>query len=104
MKAELDAVVAELSDRDRDEEPTPEVLPQCNCPARIVLEGRSVAMVGGIGSLEHHYRELIEEMGGRFCRHSGDCRRGERLLEDCISAADLVVCPIKVNSHNAANP
>lgn len=62
----------------------------------------SIAMVGGIESLEKHYRQLIESMGGRFNRHDGYCRGGQDSLEEVISQANLVVCPIEVNSHNAA--
>ncbi len=51
----------------------PESSGQCNdgdssCPMSGFLNGMSVAMVGGIESLEKHYRQLIESMGGRFNR------------------------------------
>ena len=59
-------------------------------------------MVGGIDSLEVHYRNLVEQSGGEFCRHDGTCCRGERKLEECIRNADLVVCPVSVNSHFGA--
>ncbi|MEW6113268.1 MAG: DUF2325 domain-containing protein [Thermodesulfobacteriota bacterium] len=74
----------------------------CPCPVRTFLSGQTIAMVGGIGSLECHYRELVEAMGGCFCRHDGECAGGEKSIEDCIRKADLVVCPIEVNSHHAA--
>jgi hypothetical protein len=73
-----------------------------SCPLREFLREKHVAMVGGIDSLECHYRDLVEAMGGTFRRHDGDCRGGECLIEDCVRKADLVVCPIEVNSHNAA--
>lgn len=60
-------------------------------------------MVGGVDGLEAHYRRLIEDSGGNFCRHDGKCSRGERKLEECIRNADLVVCPINVNSHFGAS-
>lgn len=72
------------------------------CPISGFLDGMSIAMVGGIESLEKHYRQLIESMGGRFNRHDGYCRGGQDSLEEVISQANLVVCPIEVNSHNAA--
>lgn len=71
------------------------------CPCRDFLKQKHVTMVGGINSLEAHYRELVEAMGGTFHRHDGDCRRGECLIQDCVVKADLVVCPVEVNSHNA---
>ncbi len=75
---------------------------ESSCPISGFLNGMSVAMVGGIESLERHYRQLIESMGGRFNRHDGYCRGGQDSLEEVISQANLVVCPIEVNSHNAA--
>ncbi|MEW6349696.1 MAG: DUF2325 domain-containing protein [Thermodesulfobacteriota bacterium] len=72
------------------------------CPFRSFLSAKHVAMVGGLSSLECHYRDLVEAMGGTFQRHDGDCRGGECLIEDCVRKADLVVCPVEVNSHNAA--
>lgn len=71
------------------------------CPCRDFLKQKHVTMVGGINSLEAHYRELVEAMGGTFQRHDGDCRGGECLIQDCVLKADLVVCPVEVNSHNA---
>lgn len=75
----------------------------CSCGLRHCLRGKRIAMVGGIESLESHYRSLVEESGGEFCRHDGTCCRGERKLEECIRSADLVVCPISVNSHFGAS-
>lgn len=66
------------------------------------LTGKKITFVGGIESLECHYRQIVESVGGRFCRHDGHCNGGESALEDCILGADLVVCPVEVNSHNAA--
>ena len=74
----------------------------CACPLKHCLQGKRIAMVGGIDSLEVHYRNLVEQSGGEFCRHDGTCCRGERKLEECIRNADLVVCPVGVNSHFGA--
>lgn len=73
----------------------------CECPMREILREKHVAMVGGINSLECHYRDLVRAMGGTFQRHDGNCRGGECLIHDCVRKADLVVCPVEVNSHNA---
>ncbi|MBI5248026.1 MAG: DUF2325 domain-containing protein [Desulfomonile tiedjei] len=75
----------------------------CPCQLTHCLRGKRIAMVGGIDSLEAHYKNLVERSGGEFCRHNGRCCRGERRLEECIRSADLVVCPISVNSHFGAN-
>jgi hypothetical protein len=72
------------------------------CPLTVCLSGKRIAMVGGIDSLEVHYRHLVEQSGGEFCRHDGRCCRGGRKLEECIRNADLVVCPVSVNSHFGA--
>jgi hypothetical protein len=74
----------------------------CRCPSNHCLQGKRIAMVGGIDSLETHYKDLVERFGGEFCRHDGRCCRGERKLEECVRNADLVVCPISVTSHFAA--
>lgn len=71
------------------------------CACRDFLRQKHVTMVGGIDSLETHYRDLVEAMGGRFQRHDGDCRGGECPIQDCVRKSDLVVCPVEVNSHNA---
>lgn len=75
--------------------------PMCGCPFQGFLREKRVTMVGGIDSLECHYRSLVEALGGTFRRHNGNCRGGECLIQDSVSQADLVVCPIEVNSHNA---
>jgi len=102
LRREITELVAELSDRasaSSEIDLTPaENPPQLN----IALEGKSVALVGGIDSLECHYKSLIESMGGCFWRHNGNCCGGDKPLLDCIASADLVVCPIEVNSHMAA--
>jgi len=73
-----------------------------SCPLKHCLRGKRIAMVGGIDSLEPHYRALVEKSGGEFCRHNGRCCRGGQNLEECIRSADLVVCPVNVNSHFGA--
>lgn len=75
----------------------------CSCRLKHCLRGKRIAMVGGIESLESHYKSLVEQSGGEFCRHGGTCCRGERKLEECIRSADFVVCPISVNSHFGAS-
>lgn len=76
--------------------------PCCSCPSDHCLRGKRIAMVGGIDGLEAHYRNLVEQSGGEFCRHDGRCVQGERKLEELIKRADLVVCPVSVNSHFGA--
>lgn len=102
LRSEMEALVRDASVKITQDSTAGTEMPTHICPLRNVLAGKHVTMVGGLGSLECHYRRVVEEMGGSFHRHDGDCRRGECLLEDCIKKANLVVCPVEVNSHNAA--
>ncbi len=102
LRREIEVLVQEVSMRFTEEPAPHETTPKRACPLQDALRGKHVAMVGGIDSLESHYRRLVQEMGGAFHRHDGDCKNGACLIEDCIKKADLVVCPVEVNSHNAA--
>jgi hypothetical protein len=102
LKQEIDALVSKLH-RDGDgavlEKDAGQKLAS---PFEVALQGKKVTLVGGIESLECHYRDLIESLGGQFCRHDGNCSGGDRGLENCILGSALVVCPVEVTSHNAA--
>jgi hypothetical protein len=61
---------------------------------------RCVLLVGGITKLRAFYRDAVEEMGGEFKYHDGDrCDEGE--MKSLIGWADVVLCPVDVNSHGA---
>ena len=102
FRNEVEGLMAELAKLSQVHQKSECAHTDSACPISNFLDGMSVAMVGGIESLEKHYRQLIESMGGRFHRHDGYCRGGNDALEEFISQANLVVCPIEVNSHNAA--
>lgn len=102
LEAENEVLASEPADTDRGSDGFQSDGDRCPCIMRRALIGKRVAVVGGIDSLERHYREMIESMGATFHRHNGACRGGDRPLDACISKADLVICPIGVNSHNAA--
>lgn len=102
LKEEIDALVSKLHRDDEGAGREPDSGGDLACPCPVALEGKKVTLVGGIDSLECHYRDLIESLGGRFRRHDGHSKGGDRMLEECILGSDLVVCPIEVNSHNAA--
>jgi hypothetical protein len=101
LRKEIEVLAREVSAASVVQFPESPDLASCGCPFRECLKQKRVAMVGGINSLECHYRGLVEAMGGTFKRHDGNCRGGECLIQDCVSQADLVVCPVEVNSHNA---
>jgi hypothetical protein len=102
LRAEMEVLVKEISAGSDECSAGRDESGQCTCPAVKALGGKRIAMVGGIDSLERHYRSLVETMGGVFERHNGECGNGLCRIDACIRNADLVVCPFHVNSHNAA--
>ncbi len=71
------------------------------CPNRDLCEQR-VLLVGGLIQLQAVYRTLVEDVGGEFKYHNGRTKGGERNLENLVGWADVVLCPVDVNSHSAA--
>ena len=67
------------------------------CP----LEGRTVALIGGLDRMEPAYRELIGRLGGECLCHTGKVRSGCRRLRQMVSKADMVVFMTTINSHAA---
>jgi hypothetical protein len=91
MRAEIERLLQEMF---RDEA-------ECEiCPNRDLC-ARRVLLVGGITKLRAFYRNLVEKMGGEFAYHDGRTVGGERALENLIGRADVVLCPVDVNSHRA---
>ncbi|MCF8032302.1 MAG: DUF2325 domain-containing protein [Desulfarculaceae bacterium] len=77
----------------------------CQCPVResCPLQGRQVAVIGGLDRLEKNYTEVIEQMGGSCMCHTGKVRSGARRLRQMVSKSDLVVFLTPINSHAALN-
>ncbi len=77
---------------------------QCNenCPSYDLCRKR-ILMVGGMTKLESFYREIIERRGGTFEYHDGYMKNGTRALETRLKRADLILCPVNCNSHNACS-
>lgn len=71
------------------------------CPNRDLCE-KKILLVGGITKLEAVYRSLVNGVGGKFKYHDGRSKGGERSLHDKIGWADVILCPVDVNSHSAA--
>ena len=67
------------------------------------LSNKHILIVGGITKLEVFYRKLIEEKGGIFEYHDGYMNGGINSLENKIRRADMVLCPVNCNSHNASS-
>jgi hypothetical protein len=82
-------------------------LPEMDCP---LARGEpcpkacnlNILFVGGLDRLTPHYRSLVEEeFGATFSRHDGNLRNGKARLTGMVQKADIVLCPISVNSHLA---
>lgn len=65
------------------------------------LEDCTVLCVGGRPSAVPVYRQLIENMGGRFLHHDGGEEDNVLRLDNTLAAADLVICQTGCISHNA---
>jgi hypothetical protein len=73
----------------------------CDECDRVDLCHRRVLIVGGLTRMRAFYRELVERLGGTFDYHTGECNNGENGLGYRIQQADIVICPVDVNSHSA---
>ena len=73
-----------------------------NCPG-LSLCGKTVLYVGGLNNLIPHYRQLVEQYGGRFLHHDGGKEASRTLLPKMLTTADAVFCPIDCISHDACN-
>ncbi|WP_310601406.1 DUF2325 domain-containing protein [Desulfobulbus sp.] len=73
-----------------------------NCPG-LSLCGKTVLYVGGLNNMIPHYRQLVEQCGGRFIHHDGGKEASRSLLPKMLTAADAVLCPIDCVSHDACN-
>jgi hypothetical protein len=65
------------------------------------LEDRRVAFVGGLDSLVPYYQQIVECLGGIFCNHCGESSQGKKEIQSLVDRADVVFCPVDINSHNA---
>lgn len=73
-----------------------------SCPSFDLCQKR-ILIVGGMSRMETLYRELIEASGGIFEYHDGYMKKGSRQLESRLRRADMVLCPVNCNSHNACS-
>lgn len=72
------------------------------CPSFDLCKKR-ILIVGGVERMKSAYRKLIEGNGGIFEYHDGHMKGGKKLLENQLKRADVVLCPININSHNACS-
>ena len=75
--------------------------PPCGGPGAAFLEGRKIAIIGGLERLEPQYRQAIERLGGQCLFDPGHTKAGGRGFRKVVNKADLVVCITAINSHGA---
>jgi hypothetical protein len=71
---------------------------QCPCPR---LRGKCVLYVGGRSGLKAHYRLLGERLGCQVLHHDGGLEQSSQHLQQLLTRADAVVCPVDCVSHEA---
>jgi hypothetical protein len=69
---------------------------------RMDLCGLRILCVGGRGSLNAHYRSLVERCNGELLRHDGGLEDNRARLEALLASADAVICPLDSVSHDAS--
>ncbi|HWR04998.1 MAG TPA: DUF2325 domain-containing protein [Humidesulfovibrio sp.] len=70
----------------------------CPCPH---LRGKCVLYVGGRSGLKGQYRLLGERFGCEVLHHDGGVEQSPQHLQQLLSRADAVVCPVDCVSHEA---
>jgi hypothetical protein len=72
-----------------------------NCEAECEDCPHNVLLVGGPERMEESYRRVVKKLGGKFEYHAGHHKGEVNNLERLISWADIVLCPVNINSHFA---
>ena len=93
LRKEVDRVTNQISTSDQPDDEHPS----------FDLGNKRILIVGGIIKFEAFYRKLIEERGGIFEYHDGYMNGGSNGLENLVRRADVVLCPVNCNSHNACS-
>jgi hypothetical protein len=65
------------------------------------LAGRKVVYIGGRRSLAPHLRSVVEGCFGNFIHHDGGLEDSRANLDQKLTGADVVFCPIDCISHDA---
>ena len=67
------------------------------------LNGKRVALIGGLTKASGHYEQTISELGGLCMRYEGSANQGHKKLARIIRQADVVFCPVDCVSHGTAS-
>lgn len=70
------------------------------CPGPSLC-GRRILYVGGIKRLVTHYKQIVEQTGGKFMHHDGGLENPNSKLSSLTDKADTVICPVDCVSHGA---
>jgi len=84
--------------------PGPECVGNCPAPSACLcprLHGKRVLYVGGRSNLKSHYRALGERFGCMLLHHDGGVEQSPQHLQQLLSSADAVICPVDCVSHDA---
>jgi hypothetical protein len=65
------------------------------------VAGQCVLYVGGRQALVPHIRSAIERRQGRLLHHDGGLEQAPKMLENLVTQADMVFCPLDCVSHSA---
>ncbi len=69
----------------------------------INLNGKKVALIGGLAKAAIHYEQAIRQLGGSCVRHNGNANQGDKKLTKIIRQADVVFCPVDCVSHGTVS-
>ena len=94
-----DELAAQLASQARQRDTPQEPGPDLAVPTR--LDAQAVLCVGGRTAAVPMYRQLIEQVGGRFLHHDGGEEDSAARLDVTLAMADLVICQTGCISHDA---
>lgn len=67
------------------------------------LSGKCVLLLGGMPSQCKHFKAFVESNNGDFLHHDGGVESSYAHIDQLVSRADAVFCPVEQVSHTAMN-
>ena len=101
--ASYEATAAAMTADNASEAPSGQQIhqPESEWPS-VNLNGKTVALLGGLTKAAIHYEQAISQLGGSCVRHDGHVHQGHKKLASIIRQADVVFCPVDCVSHGTA--